>query len=648
MGRDLSVAAPVTEQYVNFTAAEAIQAGDPCALGFNDGKVYFLNDPAVTDPAINSVRNFKLANQTTPSQFRPALTSATLSFGNASFVKHWKLSNGGSVCVWGGVSPNSNAPTTAQGGNSVGPLNLAVFDAAGAQMGNTMLVDNAWLPGNVSGAHGNTYYGAAYTNVVGQVQDGSFILAWTRYDSASTIQLRYAIYSNAGTTVLAPTSVVTAVNGSTPSMMLVCPKMALLPNGNIVFAWGTYQNYLYGSTGQGYFFPGYSLQYAIFTQTGTQALSNTVIASIAGPYGGATQAGAAPLAKHWNFAVIPFSSTSILFAYAYLDYGFTTDGTIRRIVRHAIYNNTGSLTAGTYQTMALTGLPYDALLAYSTRNDCFVLGCLQSATSALIAVGSCSDGATSIYRIANSGAATLLNNNVPGILGAPAVGGFPTALTNNYLDLSAYTFEPYGSNFLYVNDTNEVVLDANGAVISSSAGLGVSCKANVSAPLKFDCRPVMLDTNFGRILTTQSIAPASGMKWVPINTTSHALGTPVSLPGIGDCLLRSVATAANPQGFAPTCYQVTAWDRAGTAYSYGWAESIQGMTFIGVAKTAAAASAPVSVQVLGTAKLRTSFSKPMLVDTRVTVSSQNPIIQSNTMGTLATIVGDTAFLKGLS
>jgi hypothetical protein len=648
MGRDLSVAAPVTEQYVNFTAAEAIQAGDPCALGFNDGKVYFLNDPAVTDVAINAVRNFKLANQATWSQFRPAQTSAIQSFGNASFVKHWKLSNGGSVCVWGGVSASANSPTNAQGGNSSGALYVAVFDAAGAQVGNTILVDSAWLPGNVSGAYANTYYSAAYTNVIGQVQEGSFILAWTRYDSSSaTCQLRYAIYSNAGTNVLGPTSIVAVSSGSTPSMMLACPKMALLPNGSIVFAWGSYQNYLYGSTGPTNYFSGYTLQYAIFTQTGTQSLGSTTVANVAGPYVAGAQAGAAPLPKHWNFVVIPFSNTGILFAYAYLDYG-ANDGTIRRIVRHAIYNNTGSVVAGTFDTMSLPWLSYDNLHASYARNDCFVLGCQQSSTAALIAVGSCNGGSTSIYRITSGGTATLLNNNVPGILGWPAVGGFGTSLTSNYLDLSAYTFEPYGSNFLYVNDTNEVVLDANGVVISSSAGLGASCKANVSAPLKFDCRPVMLDTNFGRILTTQSIAPMSGMKWVPINTTSHVFGAPGSISGIGDCLLRSVASVANPQGFAPACYQVATWDRNGTAYNYGWAESIQGMTFIGVAKTAAAASAPVSVQVLGTAKLRTSFSKPMLVDTRVTVSSQNPIIQSNTMGTLATIVGDTAFLKGLS
>jgi hypothetical protein len=649
MGRDLSVAAPVTEQYVNFTAAEAIQAGDPCALGFNDGKAYFLNDPAAMDATVNSVRNFKLANQATWSQFRPAQTSAIVSFGSASFVKHWKLSNGGSVCVWGSVLPNANVLPNAAGGSTCGALYLAIFDAAGAQVGGTVQVDNAWLPGSVSATSSNTYFGASYTNVVGRVQEGSFILAWTRYESPSaTSQLRYAVYSNAGTTVLAPTLVTTVSGGSAPSAMLVCPKIALLPNGNIVFAWGTYQGQIYGGAGPSNSFCSYHLNYAIFTQAGVQSLGVTAVANSTGAYGGTSMAGAAPLTKHWNFSVIPFSNTSILFAYAYLDYGVTNDGSIRRIVRHVIYNNTGSPTAGPYDTMGLAGLGYDNQHAYFARNDCFVLGCLQSATTALIAVGSCLGGSTSIYRVANNGAATLLNSNVSSILGVSAVGGMGTSLSSNYLDLSAYTFEPYGSNFLYVNDANEIVLDANGVVISSSAALGSFYKANISAPLKFDCRPIMIDTNFGRILTTQSIPPASGMKWVPINTSTHAFGTPVTLSGVGDCLLRSVASVANPQGFAPACYQITTWDRSGTASNYGWAESIQGMTFIGVAKTAAAANAQVSVQVLGTAKLRSSFSKPMLVDTRVTVSAQTPIIQSNTMGTLATIVGDTAFLKGLS
>lgn len=204
---------------------------------------------------------------------------------------------------------------------------------------------------------------------VKKLNSSSFVVAWQQSGT-----LRFAIYSNTGTTIKAATTIATVTNSGDTYWNFGC-----LTNGNVVFSW-------YDSGG--------GANYAIYDSTGTSVLASTVI-----------EAGAAPR----YIAVLPLSSGGFVIYY------YRTAATVN--YKFARYNSSGTLQgslttlSGTNGTWTASAVQTDANLAIELTNGNLLFqkpstgnypfGYVYDSTGTLVRASIDFSGQATTYNLAN-------------------------------------------------------------------------------------------------------------------------------------------------------------------------------------------------------------------------------------------------------
>lgn len=670
MSRTLSVAAPVAEQYVGLIAAENIQAGDVVAIGYNDGKAYYLNDPAATDVGGNALRNFALTNKTAPFLYKPAVATAALPvLGTAGFYKTATLSNGNTVIVYGAMSVAAQFPSVnVQSSNAWASLKFVIVDPTGALVVGPTLISNNWVcSAPLNQASNNIYTGGAATGVsLLPLPAGGFVVLWNDVPVSNTVNLLYAVFSNAGTMTTAATKIGTTVTNLW-SFGIISSKMAALSNGNFVFIWSMGRTNLFDLNNGSSIAMATSHYYAIYQPNGTPICAQTAIGIGIGDISGVNDQGAVGSwtgNRHFSTALLTFPNGNFSFVGVRTGYGSPTYNLAVRTIVAQTYSSAGVPVVSSYGTAGLSAPAYNInMTGRADYTDAYVLGCTLSNGAGLVFAGGYDGSTNALYSVSQTGVVTQVRSGITGSLTAADIG--ESAATNiatmqwGYIDLAPYAMVPFGTGALLITNQNEQILASTGATVAIGSALGPTVKPSATAgSMVWAATPFIATTNFGQFLSVQGISNAGALPLVPISAA--AFGTPITLPlGVGaQGYVRSISTTANPQGTGANCYQPVIWNAAGYSTTYSAADAAQGLTFVGVAKAAASQGALVSVQTLGQALLRLQFSKPMLIDTRTVLVPQlgttngeasagyGVNVQSNTLGTLATIFGNTATLKG--
>ena len=481
-------------------------------------------------------------------------------------------------------------------------------------------------------------------------------------EASNNAVFRIGIYSNKGEVAGAPVAVASVYAVASYAGSIVAPKLTLLSNGNIVATYASSRQAIYDASSSNLQLIAYYYMFAIYTPAGVVVKPGTQVGANwnAVANNGASNPGSWTSMRHTSICIVAYPNCN--FNVMGVRTTYQSGATERSFVCSA-YDSVGMPIANT--KFLLVAPPFlNGGVGSTSVTDGFALGCLVANGSAMVLTGGYDQTTAYLLSVSSVGVISVLRTGMNASLGVLDLGdGAINGLAHaqwGFLDLAPYGMYPYGEGALLVTSQNEQIISSSGATLSIASSLvsAAGVKPNPTLKASWSMAPQLLTSNLGEVLTLRGFNGAPNLPYVVIENSAFVRPKLLPLQGFSG-LVREINSVPNPQGTAAKCYSTILWNESGYSVAHTTADAVQGMTFVGVAKAAAVAGAPVSIQVLGQAKLRISFSKPMIVDTRTVVlpaAAPNAstatsvvldlVLQANTFGTSATIFGDSAFLKG--